>query len=99
MTVLRSGDLALGTDCDNMVDESIRRTRESINELNVALHVTSQGIQCGNMSVAFLDSSVENQKEGCIKVNQIISLNTIFHEWHLVSFRVHISSTVISATG
>ena len=61
------------------------------------------------MSIAFLDSSIENQKGGCIKLNWIISLNTIFHEWHLVSFRVpivalfhhilHISSTVISATG
>jgi len=35
------------------------------------------------MSVAFLDSSVENQKGGYIKLNWIISLNTIFHKWHL----------------
>ena len=35
------------------------------------------------MSIAFLDSSIENQKGGYIKLNQIISLNTIFHKWHL----------------
>src|SRR5882724_10227096 len=64
-----------------------------------------------NMSVAFLDSSIESQKGGCIKLNQTIwsiSLNTNFYEWHLVLFRVpilslfyhisHISSTVNSAT-
>src|SRR5882724_2180122 len=61
-----------------------------------------------NMSIAFLELSIENQKGGCIIPNQIISLNTIFHKWHLVSFRVpivslfhhifHISSTVNSAT-
>jgi len=60
-----------------------------------------------NMSVAFLDSSIENRKGGYIN---------FFHKWYLyclevalVSFRVpivslfhyilHISSTVISATG
>ena len=32
----------------NMMDKLIWRTRESINELNVALHITSHGIQCGN---------------------------------------------------
>jgi len=36
--------------------------------------------------ILFYISSVENQKGGCIKLNWTISLNTIFHEWHLVSF-------------
>ena len=45
-----------------------------------------------NKRVAFLDSSVENQKGGYIKLKGNISLNTFFHEWHLVSFRVPIVS-------
>ena len=60
------------------------------------------------MSIAFSDSSIDNQKGGCINQNGIISLNTVFHEWHLVSFRIpivslfycilHLPSPVIGAT-
>ena len=32
----------------NMMDELIGGTRESVNEVNVVLHITSFGIQCGN---------------------------------------------------
>ena len=55
------------------------------------------------MNVAFLDSSVENQNGGHIKLNWIISLNTIFHKCtsivSLFHHILHISSTVIGATG
>ena len=44
--------------------------------LNISLPVVWAYIAC-------LDLSIENQKGGCIKQNQIISLNTISHKWHL----------------
>ena len=115
-----------------MMDELIWGTRESVNQLNMALHITSMEsnveimcwelrcdktpwdsyLQCfpsSNMSIAFLDLSIENQKGGYIKPSWIDALSTIFHEWHLVSFRIlivclfhhilHISSMMMSATG
>jgi len=47
-------------------------------------------IPSSNMSIAFLDLSIENQKGGWIKQNQIISFNTVFHEWlsGFVQFRI-----------
>jgi len=46
------------------------------------------GVTSSSMSVAYLDLSVENQEGGYIKQNQIISLNTILHKWHLSSWAV-----------
>ena len=40
------------------------------------------------MSIAFLDSSIENQKGGYLKPNQIKLLKYPFHVWHLYCLRV-----------
>jgi len=92
-----------------MVDESIRRTRESVNELNIAsiLQAMESSVEIMyessedatkipeivifniflpvNMSIAVLDSSIENPKAPL--------LSLLFH------CIFHISSTVNSATG
>jgi len=45
-------------------------------------------IPSSNMSIAILDLIIENQKGEYIKHNRNISLNTVFHEWHLYCLQV-----------
>ena len=67
---------------------SVEIMYECLEDMMKLPKVVILNIPSSNMSVAFLDSGIENQKGGCIKQNWIISLNTVFHKWYLYCLQV-----------
>src|SRR5882724_9721889 len=80
-----------------VVESSVKIMCESSEDMTSPSEIMILKFPSSNMSIAFLDLSVENQKGGYIKPNRIKLLKysfpsgtSIVSEWHLVSFRIPI---------
>ena len=73
-----------------VVESIVKIMYESLEDMMSPSEINDLKFPSSNMSIAFLHLSIENQKGGCIKPDQIKLLKYTFHEWHLVSLRIPI---------